>query len=71
MLCSGRRETEVRFRISWSGRLSGRAAARLFIVAVLVLAAAVAVTSAGGELARAALCSLAGFLAGSRPRSRS
>jgi hypothetical protein len=70
-LHSAQRETEVRVRVSWSCRLSGRAAARLLIVAVLVLAAAAVATSASDELARGVVCSLAGFLAGSRPRSRS
>jgi hypothetical protein len=68
---SGQRETEVRIRISWSCRLSGPAAVRALVVVVLVLAATVVAASAGGELARAALCSLAGFAAGSRPRGRS
>jgi hypothetical protein len=61
----------VRVRVSWSFGLSGRTAARLLVVAVLVLAAAAVVASADGELARGVVCSLAGFLAGSRPRSRS
>jgi hypothetical protein len=67
-LRSDQRETEVRIRISWCYRLSGPAAARLLIVVVLVVAATAAVTSATEEFARDVLCSLAGFLAGSRPR---
>jgi hypothetical protein len=65
------RETEVRIRVTWSYRLSGRAAVRLLVVVVLILVAAAVAASCGGELARSALCSLAGFAAGSRPRRRS
>lgn len=73
-LRSGKRSPEVRIRVSWSCRLSGPAAARLLAVVVLVLAAAAVVASAasaGNELARGVLCTLAGLLAGSRPRTRS
>jgi hypothetical protein len=70
-LRSGQRETEIRIRVSWSCRLSGPVAVRALIVVVLVLAAAGVAASSGGELARGALCSLAGFAAGSRPRRRS
>ena len=69
-LRSGRRRTEVRIRVNWSCRLSVPAAARLLVVVVLVLAAAAVVTSAGGELSRGVLYTLAGLLAGSRPRAR-
>lgn len=70
-LRSGKRSPEVRIRVSWSCRLSGPAAARLLVVVVLVFAVAAVVASADSELARGVLCTLAGLLAGSRPRTRS
>jgi hypothetical protein len=70
-LRSGQRETNLRIRVSWSFRLSGPVAARLLVVAALILAAAAIVLSASDGLARDVMCSLAGFLAGSRPRTRS
>jgi hypothetical protein len=66
-LSSGPRKTEVRIQV----RLSGPAAARLLVVIVLVLTAAAVAAPAHTELARAVLCTLAGFLTGSRSRTRS
>jgi hypothetical protein len=63
-------ECEVRIQLSWRYRLSGRAVARLLIVAAAILVTA-ATTLAHGELAGGALYGIAGFLAGSRPRIRS
>lgn len=70
-LHSSQRKTEVRIQVNWSCRLSGPAAARLLIVLVLVLAATAVATPIHDELARGVLYSLAGFLTGSRPRTRS
>jgi hypothetical protein len=66
-LSSGPHKTEVRIQV----RLSGAAAARLLVVIVLVLTAAAVAGPAHTELARAVLCTLAGFLTGSRSGTRS
>jgi hypothetical protein len=60
---------DVRIQVSWRYRLSGRAVARLLIVAAALLVTAA--TLVHGELAGGALYGIAGFLAGSRPRIRS
>jgi hypothetical protein len=60
---------DVRIQVSWRYRLSGRAVARLLIVAAALLVTAT--TLVHGELAGGALYGIAGFLAGSRPRIRS
>jgi len=62
------RRTEVQIQVSWRGRLSGPAAARLLAVLVLVLAATAVALPLHDELARNVLYGLAGFLTGSRPR---
>jgi hypothetical protein len=71
-LRSGRRTTVVRVQVSWCCRLSGPAAARLLAVAgALVLAVTAIAMSAHGELTRAVLYLLAGFLTALRPGRRS
>jgi hypothetical protein len=70
-LRSSNRATEVCIQISWRWRISGPAVARLLIIAVLVLAATALALPAHEELARDALYSAAGLLAGVRPRIRS
>ena len=64
------RRTEVQIQVSWRGRLSGPAVARLIAALVLVLAAAAVALPPHDELARSILYGLAGFLTGSRPRHR-
>jgi hypothetical protein len=64
------RRTEVQIQLSWRGRLSGPAVARLIAALVLVLAATAVALPAHDELARNVLYALAGFLTGSRPRPR-
>jgi len=62
------RRTDVQIHLSWRGRLSGPAVARLIAALVLVLAAIAVAIPAHDELARNVLYGLAGFLTGSRPR---
>jgi hypothetical protein len=69
-LRSSRRTAEIRIQVNWRCRVSALGAARLLIVLALVLGAAAVALPGGGALARGALCSYAGFLAGSRPRIR-
>jgi len=64
------RRTEVQIQVSWRGRLSGPAVARLIAALVLVLAATAVALPPHDELARSILYALAGFLTGSRPRQR-
>lgn len=64
------RRTEVQIQLSWRGRLSGPAVARLIAALVLLLAATAVALPAHDELARSILYALAGFLTGSRPRQR-
>ncbi len=65
------RRTEVQILLSWRGRLSGPAVARLVAVLVLALAATAVAIPVHDDLARNVLYGLAGFLTGSRPRLRS
>ena len=67
-LRSAPRRTDVQIHLSWRGRLSGPAVARLIAALVLVLAAIAVAIPAHDELARNVLYGLAGFLTGSRPR---
>jgi len=62
------RRTEVQIQVSWRGRLSGPAVARLIAALVLLLAATAVALPAHDELARSILYALAGFLTGSRPK---
>jgi hypothetical protein len=70
VLRSGKRATEVRIQVSWRWRLSGPVVARLLIIGVLVLAATALALPTHDELARDVLYSIAGLLAGTRPRIR-